>query len=142
MYDIVFAALSPQQQAQAAQIFQDEIFGSDPSAYDYAVETATGPLTGQRCRVAMRQAKKLHGKRSPIYISGVGQLVLDDKRAQVFAQLILPGLLNSQELTISPMPEYIKADTAEAGPLGVSDLAVAAPSLRPSGWEPAGSFYE
>ena len=118
-----FASLTPTQQAQAARIFQDEIFGSDPAAYTYELE-ATGQLTGQRCRSVASQAKKLHGKRSPLCMSSSGQVVLSAQNAQVFAQLILPGLLKFQDAP--SIPE-------------LADLAVAAPSLTPNpGWEQGG----
>jgi hypothetical protein len=91
-----FASLTPTQQAQAARIFQDGIFGSDPAAYTYELE-ATGHLTGQRCKVAASEAKKLHGKRSPLCMSTSGPLVLSAQNAQVFARLILPGLLKFQD---------------------------------------------
>jgi hypothetical protein len=126
MHASPFTSLTPTQQAQATRIFQDAFFGSDPNAYDYAIETATGQLTGQRCRVDAYVKKIQHGKRSPLYVSTSGQLVLSDQNAQVFASLLLPVLLKSQDAP--PVPD-------------MDALPVAAPSLRLSGWE-QGGWYE
>ena len=116
MYAMRFAALSPQQQAQAARIFQDVLFRTDPYSFDYAVDTITGKLTGQRSHVDQSQAKKLHGKRSPIQVTTSGRLQLTDQAIHALAQLILPSLLS---------------DPVEAGSSMRSDLPLAAPSLRP-----------
>jgi hypothetical protein len=51
------------------------------------------------------------------------QVQLSDQAVHILAQMILPDLMSAP---------------TEAGPLVVSDLPVAAPSLRPSGWETAG----
>jgi hypothetical protein len=124
-----FSSLTPQQQAQAATIFRDNVFGTDPAAYAYELEAATGHLSGQRSQVGPLGRKVQHGKRSPLYVSTSGQLVLSNQSAQVFASLILLDLLKSQEQTMGP-------DTDDL-------LVVAAPSLRLSGWETAGQeFYE
>jgi hypothetical protein len=119
-----FASLTPTQQAQAAQIFQDAIFGSDPAAYAYELH-ADGQLTGQRYRpgpdgrAIAHDRKATHGKpHSPWFISTSGQLVLSDQNAQVFARLILPGLLNIQDAP--SVPEAVA-------------LPVEAPSLPNSG---------
>ena len=118
-----FASLTPTQQAQAAQIFQDVIFGSDPAAYTYELQ-ADGQLTGQRSQVAEIKEKKLRGKRSPMTVFTSGKVQLTDQAAHVLARMILPGLLTDPAALI---------DTVTP-----SALSVGAPSLIPSGWEQGG----
>ena len=119
-----FSSLSPQQQAQAARIFQDAAFGSDPAAYAYELEAATGQLSGQRCQVSPIGKKIQQGRRVPLSIATSGRLQLSTRAASVLARLILPDLLS--------------VPTA-AGPCLGADLPVTAPSLTHSGWELAGS---
>ena len=137
MSAVPFASLTPTQQAQAAATFQDALFGKDPAAYTYELQ-ADGQLTGQRSLVVMSDAKKLHGKRSPLNIFTSGQLVLSDQNAQVFARLILPGLLKSQSEPLPEDVEIMHMDLASLPTAMGSALSVVAPSLPNPGWEQGG----
>jgi hypothetical protein len=124
MYSMPYAALSPKQQAQAARIFGDALFGTDPHGYDYAVETTSGELTGQRCQNGEMKAKRQLGKCVPQYVTTSGRLQLTDQAVHALAQLLLPGFVSAP---------------AESAPLVRSELPVATPSLSLPGWEMAGS---
>ena len=68
------SSLSPHQQAQAARIFQDAAFGSDPAAYAYELEAATGQLSGQRSQMGLVEKKVQQGKRSSLSDATSGSL--------------------------------------------------------------------
>lgn len=126
MTALSFASLNPQQQAQVAATYCDAAWGKDPAVYQYELDPAD-QLTGQRSQGELLAKKSTHAKPgSPLSITISGPLVLNDKNAQVFARLLLPGLLQDQALTTAP-----KMDT----------LLVEAPSLPPAGWE-QGGWYE
>ena len=66
------------------------------------------------------------------------QVVLPIQSAKAFAQLLLLDLLKDNASTIGSEVTDPSSERTEAGPLTRSDLPVAVPSLRPSGWETAG----
>lgn len=48
MIAVPFSSLSPEQNAQAARMFLDHLFGSRPEEYVYEIRAATGEITGRR----------------------------------------------------------------------------------------------
>jgi len=122
-----FASLSPAQQARVVRIFQDALFGSDPAAYSYELEAATGQLSGQRCQVNPIGKKIQQGKRASLSIATSGRLQFSARAASVLAGLILPDLL------AAPGPSSSSAPALAA-------LPVAGPGLPHSGRDLAGEF--
>jgi hypothetical protein len=118
-----YSSLSSSQQAQVAVIFYDATFGSDPAGYLYELQ-ADGQLSGQRCGLQLPERKTTHARPgSPFVIHTSGPLVLSDQNAQVFARLLLPGLLKDQTPAMAPVVEA---------------LSVAAPSQATPSWEQGG----
>jgi hypothetical protein len=122
MSTLLFSLLNPQQQAQAARIFQDVIFGTDPNDYSYEIE-ANGELVGHRCRVILFEKKVQLGKRSPLFITTSGQVQISNQAAHFLAGLILPDLLSDPVLATDP---------------DLADLPVAGPSRNLPGWDQTG----
>ena len=103
MTSLPFSSLTPLQQAQAARIFQDAIFGTDSNAYAYELEMATGQLSGQRNRIGTMEKKIQSGKRSPLYITTLGKVRLSDLGAHILARMILPILVSDPAQIYSAM---------------------------------------
>ena len=117
-----FTSLTAAQQAQVAATYCDAAFGSDPARFQYEL-AADGTLTGQRSRGEVTR-HSTHGKPgSPLHIITSGPLVLTDQNAQVFARLLLPGLLKDLTPAMAPV---------------MGALSVEAPSQAATGWEQGG----
>jgi hypothetical protein len=101
---IPFSSLSSPQQAQAAALFRDDIFGASSEDYLYEVAAATGLLTGQRSPVKIENGrKKLPRKYSSLRVILAGPLQISDQAAAHFARLIL-------ESTVPAVTSSIMAD--------------------------------
>jgi hypothetical protein len=78
MLSLPFSSLSPAQAAQAATIFQDALFGSDPKEYTYEV-TASGWLSGQRAR--LETIPRCSGRMAEVKVSSLHPLQLSRSQA-------------------------------------------------------------
>lgn len=101
-----YAALTPRQRAQAAYLFADDLFGTDPSAYLYSVDKG-GNITKRRTMTKAPKRTTRARLTQPVQVTLLEEQHLTDEltaRArehfQTFAALLAREIQNqTQEVT-------------------------------------------
>jgi len=98
---VPFSSLSPDQQARAAALFRDDLFGNDPAGFAYEVDAAG--LIGQRSRLEPVGDHRHDHRPStpPVRILTSGACTLSDQAASYLARLLIQEIHENNLSTLA-----------------------------------------
>lgn len=107
---MIYSSLTPAQRDQVAFLFADEIFGTDPSAYEYELtgETVTG-----RVRLSALSGQRSVHVRKPHSVT-VNVAVRDVPEALVTVEMRRDAQMSIQQIARNVVARLIQSNQVEA----------------------------